>query len=491
MDKTLATLLTGALALAGCTANVKVNSRVKVEAKSIDDAKPSPVSDGSSESSGGDDGDGDDSGSSAATPGTSSGAGGANAAASSNSGSSSSSASSDALIVVGSYLLASAPDPACSATNVGALALKQSASGSATGYLRKCYFDGSAYAWGTVSFANAATIGTQGPAGDPGDAGPTGAAGDAGDAGAQGPQGSQGPAGATGSQGAQGAAGSAGGAGAAGATGPAGTDHHDRLRQNARLSLSSSSDTPSTDQTGATSVYLVPMLDGTIAIFDGSDWVIRTLSSAVSVAVPSTANTNFDIFAYYNSGAIALETMSWSSDSSRATAIEDQQGVYVKSGDPTRRYLGTGRTTGVSGQTEDSLAKRFLWNHAQRRTRQIYYHSGTDYSYAAMSYRACNNSSANRVEVVVGLPDVRLDLMIQGGLGATVDIGWRAGIGLDRSSGFDNGYPVVISYAWGRQIAAYSANHAAGYHYFQCVEITDSTNTHDVDFVTIAGFVEG
>jgi hypothetical protein len=68
-----------------------------------------------------------------------------------------------------------------------------------------------------------------------------------------------------------------------------------------------------------------------------------------------TPNTNYDVLGYNNSGTLALDLVAWTNGTTRATALARQDGVLVKSGATTRRYLGTLRTTGTTGQTEFSF----------------------------------------------------------------------------------------------------------------------------------------
>jgi hypothetical protein len=183
-----------------------------------------------------------------------------------------------------------------------------------------------------------------------------------------------------------------------------------------RLSLDS---TPgnSGDLTAQTSIYLVAYVSDRIGLFDGTRWISKRfnpspLVSGSRVAVPSTANTNFDVFAYIDgSNQVRLETVNWASDTARATAIERYGnvlnlggGCYVKSGDPTRRYLGTGRTTGVSGQCEDSQANRFLWNLYNQIPRKIEKFSATgSWTYSTATHRIAEGAS-NYVRAVCGAP---------------------------------------------------------------------------------------
>src|SRR3990167_6798256 len=129
----------------------------------------------------------------------------------------------------------------------------------------------------------------------------------------------------------------------------------------------------------------------------------------ISVSVPATTNTLFDIFAYNNAGTLTLETTNWTNDTTRATPIVLQNGVYVKSGATTRRYLGTGRTTGASGQTEDSYkgnhqsgGRRLLWNYYNRVLWHLAVIDTTDnWTYTTAAWRQANGNVGNLVDCVI------------------------------------------------------------------------------------------
>ena len=58
---------------------------------------------------------------------------------------------------------------------------------------------------------------------------------------------------------------------------------------------------------------------------------------------------------------MAQESAAWTNNTTRADAISRVNGVWSKSSATTRRYVGTIRTTGTA-TTEDSNAKRYVWN---------------------------------------------------------------------------------------------------------------------------------
>lgn len=175
-----------------------------------------------------------------------------------------------------------------------------------------------------------------------------------------------------------------------------------------RLSLATGDPLPTTDQTAKTTVYYTPYVHSFINLYTGSDWsrILIGSSGEKSVAVPSTTVTPFDVFGYLSAGDLALETVSWTNDTTRATGLTRQDGFLVKSGDVTRLYLGTGRTTSVSGQCEDSLTKRFLMNQYNRKERVLTKSlSGSGYTYSTNTVRQTNADAANKVEMVCGRAD--------------------------------------------------------------------------------------
>lgn len=131
-----------------------------------------------------------------------------------------------------------------------------------------------------------------------------------------------------------------------------------------RLTLSTGVPVPTADVTGATTIYFTAFRGNRIALYDGtSAWNTYVFTSDLSIALGTLTNaTNYDVFVYNNSGTATLELgPAWSSNTARATALVLQDGILVKSGATTRRYLGTFRTTATT-TTEDSAANRFLFN---------------------------------------------------------------------------------------------------------------------------------
>lgn len=217
--------------------------------------------------------------------------------------------------------------------------------------------------------------------------------------------------------------------------------------QNFRLTLVSGTPVMTSDQTAKTTIYLTPYTGNRIALYDGSSaWSVIT-SAEVSLSLSGyTANSNYDIWAYNNSGTLTLESTIWTDDTTRATALAYQDGVLVKSGTTTRRYIGTIRTTGTTGQTAfvfspsaspgGTAGQLFVWNYYNRVSVEAVVRDSTDsWTYSTGAWRAANNSTGNRVNFVIGVQESSMNAtyLIIG----TVGIGGAqcySGIGYDSTT---------------------------------------------------------
>lgn len=176
-----------------------------------------------------------------------------------------------------------------------------------------------------------------------------------------------------------------------------------------RATLTTATPVTTADVTAATSVFVTPYAGGQCAFYDGSVFWTTLTNTEVTVSVPATTSTPFDIFCRNNSGTMACDTTNWTNDTTRATALTTQNGVLVKSGDTTRRYIATGRTTTVSGQTEDSFAKRYLWNYYNRVPRPMRVLDSTDtWSYSTNTYRQARATATNQLDFVIGVAEVQV-----------------------------------------------------------------------------------
>lgn len=204
------------------------------------------------------------------------------------------------------------------------------------------------------------------------------------------------------------------------------------IPQDFRLTLTTGVPVTISGVTAATSIYLTPYIGNKLSIYNGIAWITYA-TAELSIAVPATTNTMYDIFVYSNAGTPTLELTAWTNDTTRATALVKQDGVYVKTGATTRRYLGSFRTTGVSGQTEDSTSKRYLWNYYNRVTRAMYITDATvSWAYTTASWRQANGNSANQIDFIIGVSE---DLVIARATHALTNSGTAGvmftGLGID------------------------------------------------------------
>lgn len=172
-----------------------------------------------------------------------------------------------------------------------------------------------------------------------------------------------------------------------------------------RLTLTTGVPVTTSDVTAAETLYCTPYKGNSIALYSGTAWVMRT-SAEMSIDIPDVTGVH-DVFCYDNSGTPTLEVLVWTNETTRATGLTLQNGVLVKSGDATRRYLGTFySTTAGNGQTEDSVANRYLWNYYNRVLRPMRVLEGTDtWNYTTATIRQANGSTANQLNFVIGVSE--------------------------------------------------------------------------------------
>lgn len=249
---------------------------------------------------------------------------------------------------------------------------------------------------------------------------------------------------------------------------------------NGRLTLTTATPITNADVTAGTTVYFTPYNGARLALYNSTLWQILAFTE-VSVSVPSTTTTPFDIFAYNNSGTVALETVDWTDDSTRATALAMQDGVLVKAGAPTRRYLGTGRTTSVSGQVADSRANRFLVNYCNPVKRPLLTVPGysdnnavTTHNVTSTTWVEGNSGTAGRVNFLIpqlGWP-VHVTVNVESILAAKKNF---SGFGVDSVS---TAKGAALGYATGHHsLPWHSGSLTPGLHYISLLEATEASST--------------
>lgn len=204
-----------------------------------------------------------------------------------------------------------------------------------------------------------------------------------------------------------------------------------------RLSLVSGSPVPTADQTAKTILYMTPYKGTRIALYNTgtSKWTLYN-SSEMNLTPTLAASKPYDVFCYDNSGTPTLEVLVWTDDTNRATALTTQDGVYVKTGDASRRYIGT-IYSNASSQMTDSDAFRHVWNYYNRVARPMRNAAeGTDsWTYSTATWREANGATDNRLDYVCGVSEDAVDVTVRGSAGhSSSSIAAGVGIGVDSTT---------------------------------------------------------
>lgn len=251
-----------------------------------------------------------------------------------------------------------------------------------------------------------------------------------------------------------------------------------------RLTLTTGVPVTTADVTGATTVYCTPYKGNHIALYNGSSWVVRA-SAEFSLALGTiTSGKPYDVFCYDNSGTPTLEFLVWTNDTTRATALAYQDGVLVKSGAATRRYLGTFYTTATT-TTEDSAANRYLWNYYNRvwAVMQSPLETTNSWTYNTASFRQANNSTANQANFVLGVSEDVIDAQVVGAAqNSSAGVSMIQAIGLDSVSAMAAGCigGLATSNVVNQPIqllCIYSGHPSSGRHYLAWIEYSAATGT--------------
>lgn len=189
-------------------------------------------------------------------------------------------------------------------------------------------------------------------------------------------------------------------------------------------------------------LYFTPYKSNQISLWDSTLGIWRLRSTAeISLALSGlTSNRNYDVFAYWdtatNTVKLELGTV-WTDNTTRASVLSTQDGVPVKNGDPTRKYVGSLRSTSAT-TFSDGYATRHLYNWYNQEELQLAPPAtlGT-YTYTTATFRQAGGDVNNQVSVLIGMSTlptkVNLEVHMMSQDGAT-NGGIAAGIGLDSTT---------------------------------------------------------
>ena len=251
-----------------------------------------------------------------------------------------------------------------------------------------------------------------------------------------------------------------------------------------RLTLSTGVPVTTSDVTGATSIYYTPYVHNNVVLWDGADWCPKTFTETTLALGTLTNAKPYDVFGYLSSGALVLESLAWTNDTTRATAITLQDGRYCKSGDKTRLYLGSFYTTSTT-TTADAVATRYLWNMYNRRRRQLITKDATtSWTYATNSWRQARATSSNKIELINGISDAILDVTVAcvaSGTGVSGQVGIGVNSTTTNSPDAHGSQSIAVVSAstagFGLSVTRLLATPAIGYSYFAWLEQASTTVT--------------
>lgn len=252
-----------------------------------------------------------------------------------------------------------------------------------------------------------------------------------------------------------------------------------------RLTLETGVPVSTSDQASKTTIYLTPYTSKA-AWLEYGGIVRRYELSELSLALGTmTASRGYDVWLYATSEtAAALEILVWTSATARATALaRDSAGRYVKSGDTTRLYVGSFYSTSTT-VTDDTAAKRFVWNFYNRISRSWNAQDSTA-SYTANTggtgtFAAINaGAAAWKREFFRGIDEdpVTAFALNHTDSASQFGISW----GLDSTTSVSSNALTALRAGNGDSGATQTAIHVGliglGYHYLQGIECTSTSLT--------------
>lgn len=210
------------------------------------------------------------------------------------------------------------------------------------------------------------------------------------------------------------------------------------------------------DTTGVTVGSLVTVKDGS----NNEVARVNAVSANTSITVDSLATGFTAPDVYYPS---------------RETNLSTQNGILVKSGAATRRFVGMIRATSATS-TEDSTSKRFVINYYNRVALKIKRSEATaSWGWTSTAWTPWRNQTINRIEILAnGEDDVYLDFTCT----ATVVYQSNVGVGEDKTNGNDAEIltsPQTAGLVVTVLRAIYTKNPTEGYHYLQLMERSGSS----------------
>jgi len=173
-----------------------------------------------------------------------------------------------------------------------------------------------------------------------------------------------------------------------------------------RLTVTTGEPVSVLDYAAATYLYFTPYIHNRISLYvKDYGWRVYTFGEISVDFSAYPANTQYDVFIYDDAGTLKLQTVQWSSGSLRAVNLVRQDGVWVKSGAPEYRYLGSVRTNSAGAALADTDHFRYVFNAFNRVERILKVSDNTNsWTYTSAAWRPLRNDwTGNVVRMCIGL----------------------------------------------------------------------------------------
>jgi hypothetical protein len=242
------------------------------------------------------------------------------------------------------------------------------------------------------------------------------------------------------------------------------------------------------DSTTLSNLYLAQYRGNQIALYDGTNWQLIQPATEPTVAVSGrTTDLPFDVFAFINAGAVNLELLNWTNATTRATGLTRLNGVWTKTGDSTRRYVGSVRARSATTfhwvmNGADLPVKLDLFNADNRVEHSFTLKAGTNtWAYTIATWRQAQASANYQVDVMVGMQEEYFEATLQvTSRNSTISIARNVGIGFDSTTAFTGTTSATTNEVASidcEQLARIKHQPVIGRHFYAWLEISTATGT--------------
>lgn len=265
-----------------------------------------------------------------------------------------------------------------------------------------------------------------------------------------------------------------------------------------RLTLTSATPVMTVAVAAAVKIFYTPYVSNALPIFNGTNWLLSTLvelEMSLDTSVHVSA-TNYDVFAVNDAGTRRIGSgPAWATTSTRALSLVRLNGLLVNASvisalrygslavsavaSVQATYLGTFRTTSVSGQTEYSFgtvsaapsAQLFLWNMYNRvAVAAMVRESADSWTWNQANWRQARGGDASGLQIgmVRGLDEDAVRAAYITNIAGSADA--AIAIGVDSTTAFSGVTGINVTAAGLQAGSSWSGLPGIGYHFLAAIE---------------------